>query len=229
MPPQEVKHKKTRAKSTQQYLPIAEIREDTVILKTGGLRAVLLVSSINFDLKSEEEQNATIGAYVGFLNSLQFPLQIVVQSRKLDIDEYINQVKDIQKKQVNELLRVQTAEYAQYVGELVKEADIMTKRYYMVIPYDPAADSQQSFWSKVQRAFAPGADVRLSREDFARRSDRLNKRVSQVENAVSSVGLQVQRLDTQSLVELYYTTYNPQMSEAQPLPDLGKLDIELPR
>src|SRR3989338_10228561 len=97
--------------STQQYLDIAEIKEDTVVMNDGTLRAVLLVSSINFSLKSEEEQNAIVAAYIGFLNFLEFPLQIIIQSRQLDVDGYLERLKKIEKEQTNELLRLQTAEY----------------------------------------------------------------------------------------------------------------------
>ena len=97
--------------STQQYLDIAEIKDDTVVMKDGTLRSVLLVSSINFALKSEEEQNAVIDSYVRFLNNLSFTLQIVIQSRELDIDNYIQYLKGKEKEQTNKLLRVQTADY----------------------------------------------------------------------------------------------------------------------
>src|SRR3989344_5732169 len=133
--------------STQQYLDIAEIKEDTVVLNDGTLRAVLLVSSINFSLKSEDEQNAIISSYISFLNFLEFPLQIVIQSRKLDIDSYLLRLKKIEKEQTNELLRMQTTEYRQYISELVEIGDIMTKRFYVVVPYDPLSDRQKS-WIK---------------------------------------------------------------------------------
>ena len=113
--------------STQQYLDIAEFREDTVIMRDGTLRAVLLVASINFALKSEDEQNAIIAAYVGFLNNLDFPLQIVIQSRELNIDNYLSFLKQKEKEQTNELLKIQTAEYLQYVGELISLGKIMNK------------------------------------------------------------------------------------------------------
>ena len=105
--------------STQRYLQIAEIRDDTIIMKDGGLRTVLLVSSINFALKSEDEQNAIISGYVSFLNSLDTPLQILIQSRKLDLDQYLEFLKQSEEQQANDLLKMQMSEYRQYVTELV--------------------------------------------------------------------------------------------------------------
>src|SRR5512135_421240 len=106
--------------STQQFLDIAEIREDVVVMKDGTMRAILLVSSINFSLKSEDEQEAIIQGYISFLNSLESPVQILIQSRKLDIDDYLNRLKEQEKTQTNDLLRNQSADYRQFVKELVE-------------------------------------------------------------------------------------------------------------
>src|SRR3990167_1154544 len=115
--PQKGKGKKA---STQKYLDISEIKEDTVVMKDGTLRSVLLISSINFALKSESEQNAIIAAYVNFLNTLDFPLQIVIQSRKLNIDGYLEKLKKSEKEQTNELLRMQIHDYREYVEQLME-------------------------------------------------------------------------------------------------------------
>jgi type IV secretory pathway VirB4 component len=223
---EEMQKKRKQEQSTQQHLPIAAVQEDVVTLKNGGLRAVLLVSSINFDLKSEEEQEATVGSYVSFLNGLQFPVQILIQSRPLIIDDYLDQVRAAEKQQLNDLLRLQTAEYRTYIAELVSRANIMTKRYYVIIPYDAAADIQLAFWTRLQKAVWPGSEIRLSRQDFLKRAEKLDKRVNAVATGLNNVGLQVRRLDTQSLIELYYSTYNPGSMQVQPLPDIEKLDID---
>jgi len=131
--------------STQSFLDIYEIKDNTVVMKDGTLRSVLLVSSINFSLKSEEEQNAIIQAYVQFLNSLSHPMQIVIQSRKLDIDRYLDHLKDLEKQQVNELLKTQMADYRNYINELLEMAEIMTKRFYITVPYDAKAFTQASY------------------------------------------------------------------------------------
>ena len=118
--------------STQQYLDIVEIREDVVMLKDGTLRAVLAVASTNFALKSEDEQNALISGYAQFLNSLDHPLQIMIQSRRLNIDEYFNRLKIAEKEQTNELLRMQITDYLSFTRELVELGEIMSKRFYVV-------------------------------------------------------------------------------------------------
>src|SRR3989338_2926156 len=125
---------------TQQFLDIAEIKEDTVVLKDGTLRSVILVSSINFSLKSPDEQEAIIGAYVQFLNGLDFPMQIVVQSRKLNINDYLMRLEERERDQKNELLKIQTADYRSFVKELVQLGDIMSKHFYIVVPYSALSD-----------------------------------------------------------------------------------------
>lgn len=212
--------------STTTYLDIAEVKDSAVVMKDGTLRAVLLCSSINFALKSEDEQTATIRAYVGFLNSLDFPLQIVIQSRKLNIDAYLKKLAEAEKQQPNELLRVQISEYMAYVKELISLGEIMTKRFYVVVPYNPHSDKRRRFWDRLRSVLTAAGAVKLSREDFTHYLDALEKRVSFVTTGLASVSVTAARLDTQSLIELYYTTYNPDVREQQKLVDLNKLQVE---
>lgn len=218
--------KKKKAPATQKYLEIAEIKEDVVILKDGTLRAVLLVSSINFALKSEDEQNAIISSYMSFLNSVDFPLQIVIQSRKLNIEGYLARLKAVEKEQSNELLKMQTADYRQFVEELIEIGDIMNKQFYLVIPYDPLSDKQKSFWSRLKELFTPAAILKLSAKKFKQRKRGLDQRVSHVRANLTSIGLHSEILDTQSLIELYYNIYNPALAEQQKLVEVGKIQVE---
>ena len=142
------KAKKNPSSSTQMYLKISEIRDNTLVLKNGGLRSVLRVSSINFNLKSEEEQNAIIYSYQAFLNTLEFPLQIVIRSKKLDIDEYLDKLKKIGEKQTNPLLQTQTYEYIEYIAKLVEYADIMEKDFLVVVPVDPFRSQKPNMFQK---------------------------------------------------------------------------------
>src|SRR5690606_8228933 len=137
------KRKKPSRPSTQTHLPIAEIKDGVVILKDGTLRKVLMTSSINFALKSEDEQNALISSYVSFLNSLEFPIQIIVQSRKLQIKPYLAKLAELEKNQPKELLRIQIADYRAFVEELVDIGQIMTKKFYVVVPYDPLSNKKK--------------------------------------------------------------------------------------
>lgn len=212
--------------ATQQYLDILEIKDNTVVLKDGTLRAVLLVSSINFALKSDEEQEAVIESYTQFLNTLSFNLQIVIQSRKLDIDEYLERLKNVEQEQTNELLKVQTSDYRQFIAELVDIADIMTKRFYVVIPYSPDKERPKTFFTRVVEAVSPTTVIHLKQKKFEEFKRELGKRVDSVADALASAGLKSVQLDTQSLIELYYNTYNPEVAGQEKLIDMTKLNIE---
>lgn len=212
--------------ATQQYLDIQEIKDDSVVLRDGTLRAVLLVSSINFSLKSEDEQEAVIESYTQFLNSLSFNLQIVIQSRKLNIDEYLERLKRVEQEQTNELLKVQTGDYRQFVGELVEIADIMTKRFYVVVPYSPAQEHPRGFFSRVVEAVSPTSIIHLKQKKFEEYHQELAKRIEAVADSLSAAGLKSVRLDTQSLIELYYATYNPEVAEQEVLTAPEKLNLE---
>ncbi|MGE5425864.1 MAG: hypothetical protein ACM3PZ_02225 [Bacillota bacterium] len=212
--------------STQQYLDIAEIKDDVVIMKDGTLRAVLLVSSINFALKSEDEQNAVINSYVMFLNNLGFMLEIVIQSRELDIDNYLNYLKEKEKQQLNKLLKMQTAEYVEYIKELTSIGKIMNKRFYVVVPYNPLSDKHKGFFTLLGEAIKPATSISLKEKGFQRYKEMLNRRLESVIGGLESMGVSVARLDTQSLIELYYKTYNPETSKNQSLAEIDKLRVE---
>lgn len=211
--------------STQQYLDIAEIKDDVVIMKDGTLRAVLLVSSINFALKSEDEQNAVINSYVMFLNNLNFMLEIVIQSRELDIDNYINYLQEKEKQQINKLLKLQTSEYIEYIKELMAMGKIMNKRFFVVVPYNPLSDKQKGFFSLLKEAIKPATSIKLKEKSFRRYQEMMSRRLDSVMGGLESMGVSVARLDTQSLIELYYKTYNPETSKNQPLVEIDKLRV----
>ena len=211
--------------STQQYLNIAEIKEDTIIMRDGTLRAILLISSINFALKSEEEQNAIVSSYVSFLNNINFPLQIVIQSRELDINNYVEQLKQREKEQTNELLKMQTAEYIQYIEELISMGKIMSKRFYACIPYNPVSDKRKNFFSNVWESLRPATLIKMKEKKFLGYRAELNRRVENIMSGLASTGLNAVQLDTQSLIELFYNTYNPTTSKNQKLVDVKELRV----
>lgn len=211
--------------STQQYLDIAEIRDNTLIMKDSTMRSVILVSSINFSLKSEDEQNAIISAYVSFLNNIDFPMQIVVQSRELDIENYLVSLKQKEKEQTNELLKIQISEYSQYIQELISIGKIMNKRFYIIVPYNPLSDKKKSFFSSMGEALKPGSLIKMKREVFMRRRVSLTRRAENVIGGLASIGLKSVELDTQSLIELFYNTYNPTVSTREKMTEVGKLRV----
>lgn len=212
--------------STQEHLDIAEIRDDVVVMKDGTMRAVVMVSSINFALKSEDGQNAVINAYVRFLNNLSFPLQIVIQSRELDIDNYLEYLKVKEKEQTNRLLKVQTADYIEYIKELTSLGKIMNKRFFVVVPYSALSDKRKGFFSLIGEALRPATILKLKEKTFRKYQEMLDRRVDSVIGGLEAMGVAATKLDTQSLIELYYKTYNPETSRNQSLPDMEKIRVE---
>ncbi|HWQ99422.1 MAG TPA: hypothetical protein VN397_01080 [Candidatus Methylomirabilis sp.] len=212
---------------SQRFLDIAEIKEDVVIMKDGTLRGVLLVSSINFALKNMDEQNAIVQAYMGFLNSIDFPIQIVIQSRRMNIDTYLRSLRDAEKTQTNDLLRAQIADYREYVAQLVQLGDIMQKRFYVVVPFDPVSEAQKrTFFTRFQEVLTPSIAIRLSEDRFQEQRRNLMLRVNTVIGGLQSMSLNAVLLDTQSLIELFYTVYNPELFESQRMQNVNKMQLE---
>ena len=143
-----------------------------------------------------------------------------------EIEEYLEKIKEKEKIQKNELLRIQTGEYRKYVAELVKLGDIMTKKFYIVVPYHPLADAKKGIFSRVMEIVRPVDTLRVTADRFKERRREIMKRIDHVQASLNSMGVLSIALDTQGLIELYYNTYNPSVAESQPLIDISKLDIE---
>ena len=233
MPKKEKNTVRTKAKqkllAVQRYLEFAGVHDDTLILKNGGIRAVLEVSSINFNLKSEEEQNAIIYSYQRYLNALNFPVQILVKSRKLDIDLYLEGLKEKMRHQQNELLKRQMAEYIEYIAKLVEYADIMEKKFYVVIPQNPPRAEKptfmQSFWAKIHPDDKV-EEIIKRRKEFKGLKNGLDERVNVVTTGLENCGLSVKQLDTQHIIELFYQSYNPQLAREEKLAPLEEYGME---
>lgn len=187
--------------ATQKFVEIEKIKEDMAIMKNGAVRAVLLASSINLALKSTDEQDAIIYQFQNFLNSIDFPLQFVIQSRKLNIDNYLAAIKEIEKTQENELLKIQTQEYVEFVRNFVEMQNIMTKNFYIVIPFTKEAGAG---------AGISGNAAKMSDEQLLKLKDQLWQRVEEVMAGISRIGIKCVPLNTQELVELFYDLYNPE-------------------
>jgi len=211
--------------SSQKYLDIAEIKDGVVVMKNSGLRAVLMVSSINFALKSIDEQDAIIYHYQSFLNSLDFSVQIVINSRQLNLDNYMQILKDQEKKQTNELLRMQISSYIEYIQGLVKMANIVTKTFYIIIPFAPSETKEGGLASKAKAVMASTTKIMSGRETFEKYKDQLLQRVDHVIENLSGAGLRMTMLNTQELIELYYSLYNPEISERKGLADMEEMDL----
>ena len=206
--------------STQKYLNISEVKDNVLVLRDGSLRAVITVSSTNFALKSEDEQNALTGAFQGFLNSLDFPVQILIHSRILDINGYLDKLRALAAGQTNELLRIQMAEYIEYVGKLVEYASIMSKSFYVVVPYS-SSPVTESLGGKIKKILNPAARVAGAYEDFEKAKVKLEERVNHAVSELGGMGLRSIVLKTGELVELLYMSYN---FDAAPSLDTNSLD-----
>ncbi len=215
--------------AAQLHLRIAEIRDNTVVLKNGGLRAILKVSSMNFNLKSEAEQNAIIYSYQAFLNTLDFPLQIVIRSRKLDLDNYIDKLKGIAEKQTNTLLHRQTYEYIDYIQRLIEYADIMEKQFYVVVSSDPPRAVKQNFieqfWGRMHPADSI-ASITRRHQEFEQLKKNLNQRTSVVSTGLENCGLKVEPLTTSDIIALFYQIYNPLTARHEKVEDTSQINIQ---
>lgn len=209
--------------STQSYLDIDQIREGIVILKDGSMRVIFSVNSINFELKSEMERDAIIYAYQNFLNSIDFPVQIIIQSRKLNLDEYLADLRKKAASNKNELLRAQTTEYADYVQKIITEANIMQKKFYISVPHFPAGFKKLGSFAKLLSS-NPG---NIAVSDFESEKKYLIQKAETVASGLSSIGLYAIQLKTQEIIELFYGIYNPEQAQFQRLIGLGDLEAEI--
>ena len=214
------KRRKNGKAAVQRFIPISEIRNDTVILKKGGMRAVLEVTALNFNLKSETEQQGIISGYESFINTIMFPLQILIRSTKVNIDPYIDQIKERASAQENALLRDQTESYAVFIEKIVEVADIMQKRFLVIVPLDDAEEKKSSLsqffsWFGIDDS---ASKINYRRKYFSEKSVHLKDRVNLIESGLRNVGLMTRRLSTTELIELYYEVYNPKTSQEQKLP-----------
>lgn len=197
--------------ATQDFVPIDDIRDGLVLLKDGGMRGVLMASSINFSLKGNDERQAILLQFQDFLNSLDFSIQIVVQSRRLDIRPYVALLEERYKAQVNDLMKIQIEQYVQFIKSFTESTSIMTKNFFIVIPYDGAMLSTGS--SKLPFGFGGAKSKETQEGDFEERRNQLEQRISVVEQGLTRCGVRVGKLGTDEVVELFYKIFNPGESE----------------
>ncbi len=211
------------APRSQSFVPIEEIRDGVVVLKDGGLRSVLICTAINFTLRSSEEQKAILAQYQSMLNSLDFSIQIVSQSRKLDIRPYLITLEKRLEEIEESLLKFQTREYIEFIRELTTSVNIMSKHFYVVVPYENTAIKTGGFFQKIF-----GGVGGLKKKETAEESSwnekrgQLEQRMGVVMQGLSRCGVRSEALDTEGLVELYYKTFNPG-DVTQKIPDIDKV------
>ena len=196
-----------KSKPSQDFVPIKEVRDGVVTLKSGGLRAVLMASSLNFALKSEDEQNAFIMQFQNFLNSLDFSVQISVQSRALDIRPYIATLEARLIETIDELMRIQIREYIDFIKNFTEAANIMTKHFFVVIPYTPQKVTLNK--SSVQMPWSTKKPKVTGATTFSENVSQLEQRVSIVQQGLVRSGVRSVQLGTEEVVELLYKIFNP--------------------
>jgi len=205
------------AGATQQFLEIDQIREGVILLRNKAMRGVLMVSSLNFALKSEEEQNAIVYQFQNFLNSLDFSLEVVVQSRRLNITGYLDKLKELEEKQENELLKIQTAEYQKFIRDLIAGGAIMAKTFFAVVPFTlieiPGMKAVKGLVKK-------GGIPALTEEQFQRCKTQLWQRMEFVALGLRRCGLQCVPLNTSELIELFWSLYHPEEAEVGYYPEV---------
>jgi len=198
--------------TTQQFLEIDQIREGIIVLKNKALRGVILVSSLNFALKSEDEQNAILYQFQDFLNSLDFSLEIVIQSRRLNITGYFDKLKEIETKQENQLLKIQTAEYRKFIENIIAGGQIMSKTFFVIVPL--TLFEAQGITPGLLKALT------LTEEMFQRCKAQLWQRMEFVSLGLRRCGLQCIPLNTTELIELFWSLHHPEEAEVGYYPEI---------
>lgn len=193
--------------STQNFVPVQDIRDSVVMLKNGQLNMVLLASSVNFALKSTDEQTAILRQFQAFLNTIDFSIQFYIQSRRLNIEPYLELLAARENKQDNDLMRIQLREYMQFVRTFTEEVDVMSKSFFIVVPYTPVAANLQS---NLTDLLGVKKRVYFDNSNFAEHKLQLEQRVTLVEQGLSRIGVRTIPLQNEELVELYYHIFNPQ-------------------
>ncbi|HDS11487.1 MAG TPA: hypothetical protein ENN77_01135 [Candidatus Wirthbacteria bacterium] len=206
MPPKQPKA------STQSHLDIEVIRDGIVRLKTGGYRAVLRTTNVNFSLKSEMEQNAMIFAYRNFLNALAYPVQILIRSRALNIDNYLDGLKKYEEAQENELLKLQTSEYIDYIRRLIEVANILDRQFYVCVPYSSGGDEQVKMLTGLF-----GSKKKYEDTYFDSAKKQLQQRCEALSSHLSGVGVKSKQLTTKEIIQLFYDIYNPGTAQLEKL------------
>ncbi|OGZ46204.1 MAG: hypothetical protein A2756_06395 [Candidatus Ryanbacteria bacterium RIFCSPHIGHO2_01_FULL_48_27] len=209
------------AQATRDFIEIDEIRDGVLLLRDKSLRAVLMASSINFALKSNDEQDAIVLQYQNFLNSLDFSVEFFVQSRKLNIEPYLDTLRERQKGEFNELMKIQISEYIEFVKTFVDSANIVSKSFYVIIPFSPlASNKSEGLKSVFSSITSHGEKKTLDDSKFQEYKTQLYQRVDAVRQGLIRTGVRMVPLNTEELIELYYGLYNPGELEKGKIPEI---------
>ncbi|MDD2626618.1 MAG: hypothetical protein PHI87_03610 [Candidatus Methanomethylophilus sp.] len=205
--------------ATQDFIPVEKIKEGIMILKDQSLRGILIVSSLNFGLKSAEEQTAIIYQFQSFLNSLDFQIQVLTSSRRINMTGYLDKMKAMESAQTNELLKMQTTEYIKFIEEIIGGGSIMTKNFYVIIPYFPLTELT-SFISEEEGESKANKKERLTEQKFQAAKYQLYQRMEYISLGLRRCGLKSAPLNTGEIIELLWADYHPQEAESGYYPEL---------
>jgi hypothetical protein len=197
------------ANPTQKVVPLKEVRDGVAVLDDGSLRAILMASSINFALKSQEEQEATVAQFQNFINSLDFSVQFSIQSRNLDIDPYIEKLRNQYKREENQLLQTQISQYIEFITTFTDDADIMRKAFFVVVPYNRSVVSQDGGILDSLSGLFGTDESDDSNTSFEEARSQLNQRIGICEQGLVRTGVRVTQLETEETIELFYRLFNP--------------------
>lgn len=222
----EKKGSQSEQSSSQRFVDVEEIREGIIVLRNNAYKAILEVSSLNFDLKSSEEQDAIIYQYQNFINSLDFPLQILIHSRRFNINPYLEKLKALEAGQENSLLRLQISEYYNFIKGMTEVSNIMSKFFYVVVPFSPVENQETGFFQKMTAFFNPAQTIREKHEIFQVHRNQLMQRVDHVSYTLSGTGVKTRLLNTEETVELLYNTYNPSLFTTVLTTNFKGIDVE---
>lgn len=219
-----------KSKASQDFVPLQEIRDGISITKDRAMHIVLMASSLNFALKSIDEQDAIIAQYQNLLNSLDFPVQFFIQSRKLDIEPYLDTLREALEAQTIELIRIQTHEYIEFVKSFVKAANIVSKTFYVVVSYTPSliphTQKGEGMLAHVtrflQKKESADEGTYIPDEEFEEYKIQLWQRVNAAAGGLARTGVRIVPLNTEELIELYYNLFNPGETERGSAPRIGE-------
>lgn len=203
--------------TTQDFLALEQIREGMIILKNKGLRGIMIVSSLNFALKSDEEQEAIIYQFQSFINSLDFSAQIIVQSRKLNMTGYLEKIEGLEQIQPNDLMKTQVTGYHDFIKELIEGGTIMSKSFFIVVPYT-LGESDQAAGS--ENILKMGRIPMMTEDQFQRCKSQLWQRMEFVALGLKRMGLQAMPLSTAELVEFFWAVHHPKEAEIGYYPEI---------
>ncbi len=202
-----------KSQSTQDFVPIKEVRDGIVILKDGSLRALLMASSINLALKSQDEQSAIVAQFQNFLNSLEFSVQFFIESRDLDIRPYIALLEERLAAELDDLMKIQIREYIAFIKDFTERANIMSKNFFIVVPYDPALIARGAGITSTLEGLIPGRSSAgvgtVSNEQFEQYRTQLEQRIAVIEQGLVRTGVRIVNLGTEEVIELFYKLFNP--------------------